>query len=220
MKKIGKIFLTIGGVRSYYCAIFFLRKATMYRTILVSDANHERLNRLLEKVGMVLSPLSQAECAEALRRDGADFVVVVQDADGRGVEFALKCAESSDATVVFVARFALPEVLCNKLARGGVCVLLSSDESAAAAFFGQLVSLRAAYNVLRRENEGLRLKVREAQAVGRAKCLLVERRNMTEQSAHRFIEKTAMDNRLTRYAVARDIITGYERNNPSDGISA
>ena len=34
---------------------------------------------------------------------------------------------------------------------------------------------------------------------------------MTERSAHRFIEKTAMENRLTRYAVAKDIINGYER---------
>lgn len=86
--------------------------------------------------------------------------------------------------------------------------------------FTQLVSLRATYNALRSENERLRRKVREAQAVGRAKCLLVERRNMTEQSAHRFIEKTAMDNRLTRYAVANDIITGYERKDSSNGISA
>ena len=56
-------------------------------------------------------------------------------------------------------------------------------------------------------------------AVGRAKCLLVERRNMTEQSAHKFIEKTAMDNRLSRYAVAENIITGYEKR-PPNGISA
>lgn len=192
----------------------------MYRTILVSDVNSERLNRLLEKVGMVLSPLSQAECTEELRRADADVVIVVQDADGRGVEFALKCSASSDATVVFIARFRLPDVLRTKLSCGGVCVLESSDESAVEAFFGQLASLRSVYNALKRENEGLRLKVREAQAVGRAKCLLVERRNMTEQAAHRFIEKTAMDNRLTRYAVAKDIITGYERKNPSDGISA
>ena len=43
---------------------------------------------------------------------------------------------------------------------------------------------------------------------------------MTEQAAHKFIEKTAMDNRLTRYAVAKDIIRGYERKGSSDGIGA
>lgn len=192
----------------------------MYRTILVSDADNERLNRLLEKVGMVLSPLSRDGCLDELKNTGADFVIVVQDADGRGAEFALKCSAHSDATVVFLTRFRLPDMLVGKLTSGGVCVLSAPDAGMAEAFFTQLVSLRATYNALRDENERLRRKVREAQAVGRAKCLLVERRNMTEQSAHRFIEKTAMDNRLTRYAVANDIIKGYERKDSSNGISA
>lgn len=193
----------------------------MYTTVLVSDAKCERLNRLLEKVGTVLTPSSEAECLGVLARGGADFAVVVQREDGRGVEFALKCAAASEATVVFVPVRTLPKMLLDKLTAGGVCVLdAQADDGACEMFFGQLVSIRTAYGALVRENAGLRRKVLEAQAVGRAKCLLVERRKMTEQAAHRFIEKTAMDNRLTRYAVAKDIIKGYEKKGTSDGIGA
>lgn len=193
----------------------------MYTTVLVSDAKCERLNRLLGKVGTVLTPSSEAECLGVLARGGADFAVVVQREDGRGVEFALKCAAASEATVVFVPVRTLPKMLLDKLTAGGVCVLdAQADDGACETFFGQLVSIRTAYGALVRENAGLRRKVLEAQAVGRAKCLLVERRKMTEQAAHRFIEKTAMDNRLTRYAVAKDIIKGYERKGTSDGIGA
>ena len=193
----------------------------MYTTVLVSDANCERLNRLLGKVGTVLTPSSEAECLGVLERGGADFAVVVQREDGRGVEFALKCAAASDATVVFVTVRALPKMLLDKLTAGGVCVLdARADDGACEMFFGQLAAIRTAYGALARENAGLRRKVLEAQAVGRAKCLLVERRKMTEQAAHRFIEKTAMDNRLTRYAVAKDIIKGYERKGTSDSIGA
>ena len=193
----------------------------MYTTVLVSDAKCERLNRLLEKVGTVLTPSSEAECLGVLARGGADFAVVVQREDGRGVEFALKCAAASEATVVFVPVRTLPKMLLDKLTAGGVCVLdAQADDGACEMFFGQLASIRTAYGALVRENAGLRRKVLEAQAVGRAKCLLVERRKMTEQAAHRFIEKTAMDNRLTRYAVAKDIIKGYERKGTSDGIGA
>ena len=193
----------------------------MYTTVLVSDAKCERLNRLLGKVGTVLTPSSEAECLGVLARGGADFAVVVQREDGRGVEFALKCAAASEATVVFVPVRALPKMLLDKLTAGGVCVLdAQADDGACEMFFGQLASIRTAYGALVRENAGLRRKVLEAQAVGRAKCLLVERRKMTEQAAHRFIEKTAMDNRLTRYAVAKDIIKGYERKGTSDGIGA
>ena len=156
-----------------------------------------------------------------LARGGADFAVVVQREDGRGVEFALKCAAASEATVVFVPVRTLPKMLLDKLTAGGVCVLdAQADDGACEMFFGQLASIRTAYGALVRENAGLRRKVLEAQAVGRAKCLLVERRKMTEQAAHRFIEKTAMDNRLTRYAVAKDIIKGYERKGTSDSIGA
>ena len=193
----------------------------MYTTVLVSDAKCERMNRLLGKVGTVLTPSSEAECLGVLARGGADFAVVVQREDGRGVEFALKCAAASEATVVFVPVRALPKMLLDKLTAGGVCVLdAQADDGACEMFFGQLASIRTAYGALVRENAGLRRKVLEAQAVGRAKCLLVERRKMTEQAAHRFIEKTAMDNRLTRYAVAKDIIKGYERKGTSDGIGA
>lgn len=193
----------------------------MYTTVLVSDANCERLNRLLGKVGTVLTPSSEAECLGVLERGGADFAVVVQREDGRGVEFALKCAAASDATVVFVPVRTLPKMLLDKLTAGGVCVLdARADDGACEMFFGQLAAIRTAYGALVRENAGLRRKVLEAQAVGRAKCLLVERRKMTEQAAHRFIEKTAMDNRLTRYAVAKDIIKGYERKGTSDSIGA
>ena len=193
----------------------------MYTTVLVSDAKCERLNRLLGKVGTVLTPSSEAECLGVLARGGADFAVVVQREDGRGVEFALKCAVASEATVVFVPVRTLPKMLLDKLTAGGVCVLdAQADDGACEMFFGQLASIRTAYGALVRENAGLRRKVLEAQAVGRAKCLLVERRKMTEQAAHRFIEKTAMDNRLTRYAVAKDIIKGYERKGTSDSIGA
>ena len=193
----------------------------MYTTVLVSDAKCERLNRLLGKVGTVLTPSSEAECLGVLARGGADFAVVVQREDGRGVEFALKCAAASEATVVFVPVRTLPKMRLDKLTAGGVCVLdAQADDGACEMFFGQLASIRTAYGALVRENAGLRRKVLEAQAVGRAKCLLVERRKMTEQAAHRFIEKTAMDNRLTRYAVAKDIIKGYERKGTSDSIGA
>lgn len=46
--------------------------------------------------------------------------------------------------------------------------------------------------------------------VDRAKCLLIQYQNLTEPQAHRFIEKQAMDRRLTRLDVARQILTTYE----------
>ena len=42
--------------------------------------------------------------------------------------------------------------------------------------------------------------------VNRAKCLLIERKAMTEQEAHRWIEKQAMDRCVSRKVIAEQIL--------------
>ena len=44
--------------------------------------------------------------------------------------------------------------------------------------------------------------------MNRAKWQLIDQRGMTEQDAHRYIEKQAMDRCVTRRAVAEDILSG------------
>ena len=49
----------------------------------------------------------------------------------------------------------------------------------------------------------------EIKLVNRAKMLLMQNMSMTEQEAHRFIEKDAMDRGMKRTAVAEEIIKRY-----------
>ena len=51
-------------------------------------------------------------------------------------------------------------------------------------------------------------KMAEIRLVNRAKWQLIDQRGMTEQDAHRYIEKQAMDRCVTRRAVAEDILSG------------
>jgi len=50
----------------------------------------------------------------------------------------------------------------------------------------------------------------EIRVINRAKWVLIKHVNMTEDEAHRLIEKQAMDTRTTRRAVAESIIRTYE----------
>ena len=59
---------------------------------------------------------------------------------------------------------------------------------------------------LEAENATLRQQLLTARLVGRAKCLLVRYRDLTEPEAHHHIEKEAMDRQMTRRAVAEEII--------------
>ena len=50
----------------------------------------------------------------------------------------------------------------------------------------------------------------EKDIVDRAKVVLIKHLSMTEQQAHRFIEKQAMDMRVNKTAVAEGILKTYE----------
>ena len=56
------------------------------------------------------------------------------------------------------------------------------------------------------ELDRLRERLKSEKLVHRAKLVLVER-GMNEEEAHRFLEKQAMDRRLSRRAVAEEILT-------------
>ena len=83
-----------------------------------------------------------------------------------------------------------------------------------AALFLQAVHMAAAGNHrlqrLRAEQDRLQQKLAELRLTGRAKCLLIQHRGLTEAEAHRYLEKTAMDTRQNRIKVAQDVIDALD----------
>ena len=52
-------------------------------------------------------------------------------------------------------------------------------------------------------------KMQEIRLVNHAKWVLIEQLKMTEEQAHKYIEKQAMDRCITRRAVAENILSTY-----------
>lgn len=69
--------------------------------------------------------------------------------------------------------------------------------------------LRGKMQVVMQENDKLKSTVEEIRIINRAKYLLIETLSMTETQAHRYIEKQAMDMRVTKLEVAKQIIKTY-----------
>ena len=63
---------------------------------------------------------------------------------------------------------------------------------------------------LEKKNATIEEKMEEIRLVNRAKWLLIGELNMTEQEAHRYIEKQAMDRCVTKRAVAEQILSTYK----------
>lgn len=66
------------------------------------------------------------------------------------------------------------------------------------------------FDSLKKEKDGLVKKVEDMKIIDRAKCCLIHYLRITEATAHRHIEKQAMDMRLTKRQVAEEILKKYE----------
>lgn len=73
--------------------------------------------------------------------------------------------------------------------------------------------VKATQNKIKRmhsENNKLKQKIDDMRIINRAKCILISYMNMNENESHRYIEKQAMDMRMSKRAVAEGILKIYE----------
>jgi len=80
-------------------------------------------------------------------------------------------------------------------------------------YFKSIFSLAKSFsNRIKRvqtENIKLKQKIEDIRVIDRAKLLLISYLNLSEQEAHRFIEKQAMDLRASKRAIAEGILKTY-----------
>ena len=188
----------------------------MGRALIVSAgaSSNEYIAARLTEMGYS-RPVIIPSGAEARRRmSESDFELIVVNAplpDEFGHELCITAVEQTDAGVVFLVKAAQAEQLLAPLNEQGV-LLLSKPFSN--TLFLQAIHLAAASNhrlqLLRQENARMQEKIAQARLVSHAKCCLVEREQMSEDAAHRYIEKRAMDTRRSRAEIAQEILDSYE----------
>ena len=91
-------------------------------------------------------------------------------------------------------------------------ILTLSKPTAPQLFSQSLLLLCGTRERLRRMEQktaSLEEKMEEIRLVNRAKWLLIEQLKMTENEAHRYIEKQAMDRCVTRRVIAENILAMY-----------
>lgn len=120
------------------------------------------------------------------------------------------CNETGLGVLLFVKAAMFDEV-CAKVTEYGV---LTVSKPAPLQVVRQSLSvLCATRERLRRMEErqaSVEEKIEEMRLVNRAKWLLIERLGMTEAEAHRYMEKQAMDQRVSKRGLAEIIIKTYE----------
>ena len=151
---------------------------------------------------------------EARRRmvdDTYDLVIINSPLpDDFGTRFAINACANSDAGVLLLVKNALYEDVDAKVLPYGVVTLSMPTNQLMVS--QSLRVLRAIRERLRRVEEkqvSLEDRMKEIRLVNQAKWRLIECLRMTEADAHRYIEKQAMDLRISKREVAESIIRTY-----------
>lgn len=177
-------------------------KGVEYLTEQLSDGRYD-----------VSYPVSTA--AEARRRLGSvayDILIVNTPLrDEFGADFAAGEAENSAVGVILIVKNDVYDQIAYKTEDSGVMVLSKPlSQSSLMQAIRIASALRARLVKAEKKTETLQKRMDEIRLVNHAKWVLISRLGMDENSAHRFIEKQAMDLRQSKSEVSQFIIRTYE----------
>lgn len=187
----------------------------MIRALVVSSTPFKTSALFGPSTGLFADEVVCGRAAEARRLLSSDsFALIVINAplsDEQGVDLACYAAEKTSAGIVLFVKAQTYEVAAVKAEKEGVIVVPKPCQTAFAAQCVRIAAATAArMSGMKSTVANLQNKVAEIKLVDRAKCVLVQYLAMSEEAAHKYIEKRAMDSRQSRLQVAEEILRTYE----------
>jgi len=142
-----------------------------------------------------------------------DFDLVVVDAplaDESGEIFSRHIASKGLSQVILAVRSELFQAVSAVCEGDGVLTI--SKPVNKEVFWTALSLAKSTQSRLRRiqaDDSKIKQKIEDIRIINRAKWVLISYLNLSEQEAHRFIEKQAMDLRSTKRSIAEEILKTY-----------
>ncbi|MCR4673634.1 MAG: ANTAR domain-containing protein [Lachnospiraceae bacterium] len=151
---------------------------------------------------------SCAAARRAILEQNYDIIVMrLPLPDDLGLDLALDAVEDSTASVLVEVPREIYEDVTDRLSDYGIMVMPSPSQMF--QLDKALRYMKARQNVvhnLKQKLQKAQEKTEEVRIVSKAKLMLMEEKHMTEDDAHRFIGKTAMNNGISRRKAAEMIM--------------
>ena len=190
-------------------------KEQIYSVLVVSEAKgfDDALSALLPpgKYNPVSFVPSVSAAKRAYAERSFDYVIINSPLpDDIGTRFAIDVCNAKGTVVLLMVRAELHAEIYNKVAEHGVFTL--SKPTSKPILLMALNWMSSARERLRKSEKktlSIEEKMEEIRIVNRAKWLLISELKMDEQGAHRYIEKRAMDQCVSKKVIAEEIIKIY-----------
>ena len=193
-----------------------MTQKNVYSVLIISPSDEmcRKLRSLLDKDSFPASANAKsAEEARRLLRTGSYDLVIIDSPIPSLIchELALDITEKGGSAVMLITDMASYDETRYRVERAGVVTVPKPiDPDMISTAINIVMASRSRILAVEEENRRLRFKNEELRLCNRAKWALHENLGMDEPTAHRYIEKTAMNTRTTRYAVAKEILKEYE----------
>lgn len=184
------------------------------KTLLIAAQGQDKLRQWLLDVqpGEIVTVQGAAEARRMTSGDGYMLAMINAPlADETGLELAIDLAKRTSAAVILLVKTELAAMISDTATEAGVLIV---TKPVIPQLFEQTIRVGLACRnrmlIYKSENEKLQNKYEELKIIDRAKCLLIEHMRITEEEAHRVLEKEAMNTRLSRVRVAKQVLERFE----------
>lgn len=185
--------------------------------VLVAGAN-DKTFALLQTLlpGSSYDPPLRAGSAGEAKRMALDYAVdiAILNAPMRdefGTQLALNLARDNVGVLLLVPGESFDGVRDQMEDEGVMALAKPLTRQTLEMGLHMITALRGKLLQMDRRNRALQEKMTDIRTINRAKWLLIEQLRMTESEAHYYIERQAMDTRLSRREVAESIIRSYDQ---------
>lgn len=153
--------------------------------------------------------------AEAQRRllEGTYDIVIINAPlpDDFGLRLAIStCTDSSSGVLLLVKNDLYNEIYTKAMPYGVLTLSKPTNSQLIVQSLRVLCATRERLLQMEQKQMSVEKKIEEIRLVNRAKWLLIECLGMKESDAHRYIEKQAMDLRISKSEMAENIIRTYK----------
>ncbi len=185
-----------------------------YRALIVSHSE-----KFIKEIGSLLEverfKKDAALCAGEARRMmlecAYDFVIINAPlGDEFGSRLSMDASASAGTIAVLFTMSETYDEIMDKTASHGVFIIRKpASRSVVTQSLGLLISARERLRSVEKKAGKAESKIEEIRVVNKAKWFLIDNEDMSENDAHKYIEKAAMDSGITKKQAAQMIIERY-----------
>ncbi len=171
----------------------------------------ETLSAALEELHAQVTCCFDDEAAAAAELSDYDLVIVSTPLRSEfGLNWVADIRSRTSAVIIVLAKTEIADDVQNRIKFTGAYVLPRPfTKQSLIQTIKTAEMAKENMRLLEQEKSKLTKQLEDMRTIDRAKCCLIQYLNLTENQAHRHIQKLAMDTRRTQREIAEDILNTY-----------